>query len=61
MWWSAGSMSMTPFLSRAATWSAARPTQGAVLRAQGSTMKLAAGSSAQHLLAAAAWAGPQTT
>jgi hypothetical protein len=60
-WWSAGSIAMTPRGSRAATWSAARPTQGAVLRAHGSTMKFLAGSSGRSFRAAFAWAGPQTT
>ena len=61
MWWSAGSIATMPFFWRAATWSAASPTQGAVFLAHGSTMKFLAGSSRTIFLAAAAWAGPQTT
>ena len=60
-WWSAGSMTMTPFGSRRFTCSAARPTQGAVLRGQGSTRRFSRGSLRRIRRAAAAWFGPQTT
>ena len=52
---------MTPRGSRRATWSAASPTQGAVFRAHGSTMKFCSGSFGSMRRAAAACAGPQTT
>ena len=52
---------MIPRGSFAATWSAARPTQGAVFRAQGSTMKFSFGSVGTSRRAAAACFGPHTT
>ncbi len=60
MWWSAGSIAMMPRGSRRATWSAARPTHGAVFRAHGSTMKFCSGSFGSSRRAAAACFGPHT-
>ncbi len=60
-WWSAGSMAMIPFGSRALTCSAASPTQGAVFRAQGSTMKFCSGMAGSRRRATGACCGPHTT
>ena len=60
MTWSAGMTIMVPWGSFLRTIQAARPTQGAVSRGQGSAMTFSGGSSGSWARVASAWSAPVT-